>query len=189
MDLAGEDNDGDARRESDRHRMRDVTDVCAKPHEADGEQDQPGQSGRQQHAVDAVARDAGGHQHDESTRRSADLEPAAAERRNQKAADNRSVKSAIRRYAGGNRQRHRQRQRDNRNRQSRKRVGLEVRKAIAFAEHADELRRELLGKRRLRGSWRGIMREGERHREDFRQGRPYGLKFQQQYDASRLMRR
>ena len=65
------------------------------------------------------------HQHDEGAGRAADLEAAAAERRDQEAADDGGVEAAIRRHAGRDRDRHRQRQRDDRDGQPGDGVGAE----------------------------------------------------------------
>ena len=55
----------------------------------------PGQQGREDQAVDAVLRDGRRHQHDERAGRPADLEAAAAERRDEEAADDRRVETAV----------------------------------------------------------------------------------------------
>ncbi len=118
LELAGEDDDGDAGGEADRHRIGNELDVGAEPQEARGDQDDAGHQRREDHAIDAVAFGGQRHQHDEGAGRSADLKPAAAEQRHDEAADHGGVESAIRRHAGGDGDRHRQRQRDDRHRQA-----------------------------------------------------------------------
>ena len=111
-------------------------------------QEDAGHHGRQQHAVDAMTIDGRGHQHDEGAGRPADLEAAAAQRRNQEAADDGRVEPAFRRRARGDGDRHGQRQRHDRDREARHGVGAEGRQAIAFAQHRHELRHVELGEAR-----------------------------------------
>ena len=80
-ELAGEDDDGDAGGEADRHRIGNELDVGAEPQEARGDQEHARHQRRQDHAVDAVTLDGRRHQHDEGAGGPADLEPAAAEQR------------------------------------------------------------------------------------------------------------
>ena len=125
-ELAGEDDDGDARGEADRHRIGDELDVGAEPQIADRQQEDARHHGGEDQPVDAVARNGRRHQHDEGAGRSADLEAAAAERRDEEAADDRRVEAAVGRHAGRDGDRHRQRQRDDRDRQPGDGVGLEL---------------------------------------------------------------
>ena len=140
-ELAGEDDDGDAGGESHRHRIGNEFDVGAEPQKARGDQKHAGHRGGEDHAVDAVAFGGQRHQHDERAGGPADLKPAAAEQRDDEAADHGGIKPAIRRHARGDRDRHRQRQRHDRHRQAGDHVGAKIRKAIAFAQHRDQLRR------------------------------------------------
>ena len=110
----------------------------------------PGDQRRQHQAVIAFALDDQRHQHDEGAGRPADLEAAAAEQRDQEAADDGGIETALGADAGCDRDRHRQRQRDDRDGQAGDRVGAQVLEAVALAQDGDELRREELGKRRLR---------------------------------------
>ena len=150
LDLAGEDDDRDAGGEADRHRIGNVLDVGAEPQEARRDQDQARQQRREQQAVDAVPLDGRRDQHDEGARRPADLEPAAAERRDQEAADDRGVKPAVRRHARGDGDRHRQGQRDDRDGQPGDDVRPQRAEPITFAQDRHQLRREELAKARAR---------------------------------------
>ena len=142
LDLAHQNDRGDAGRESDRHRIRDELDVAAEPQKADRHQDQPRDQRRQHQPVIAVALHDRGDEHDEGARRAADLHAAAAEQRHDETADDRRVEAALRTDAGGNRDRHRQRQRDDRDRQAGERIRAQVRQPVALAKDRDELRRE-----------------------------------------------
>ena len=81
--------------------------------------------------------------------RPADLEAAAAERGDEKAADDRGVEPALRRGARGDGDRHRERQRDDRDGEPGDQVGPQAAAAVALAQDGDELRGEKLGKRGL----------------------------------------
>ena len=70
---------------------------------------------------------------------------ATAERRHEKTADNSGVEAAIGRYARSDRNRHRKRQCHDGDGETGNGVGLEVRDAVALAEHGDELGHEQLG--------------------------------------------
>ena len=152
LELAGEDDDRDPGREAHRDRVGDELDVGAEPQEADHEQEDARHPGREQHPVDAVPLDGGGHEHDEGPGRAADLEPAAAQRRDQEAADDRRVEPAVRRGPGGDRDRHRQRQGDDRDREPGDEVGAEILEPVTLAQHGDELGREQLGEAGLAGA-------------------------------------
>ena len=89
LDLAGQDDHGDARRESDGDRVGNVFDEGAKPQQPGRQQDQPRQQRCKQQPVDAVLRHRRRDQHDEGARRPADLEAAAAECGDDEAADDR----------------------------------------------------------------------------------------------------
>src|SRR3546814_8198442 len=73
--------------------------------------------------------------------RPADLEAAAAQRRDQEARDHGSHQTLVRRGARRDRQRHRQRQGDYRHRKAGQGVALEVGDAVALAQHGENLRR------------------------------------------------
>jgi hypothetical protein len=96
-----------------------------------------------------VLLDGCGHQHNERPGRTADLEPAAAERRDHEAADDGGIEAAVGRDAGRDRNRHRQRQRHDRDGQARDDIGSEVVPPIALAEDGDEL-----GCEQLDEAWR-----------------------------------
>jgi hypothetical protein len=125
--------------------MRDVADQRAQPQRADQRQHHAGHQHCQQQALDAKAGDGGRHQNNEGAGRAADLKPAAAERRNDEAADNRCVEPAVRRNAGRDRDRHRKRQRDDGDRQRGERVLPEGRKDVALGEGRRELRAKKMG--------------------------------------------
>ena len=142
LELAGEDDHGYARGEADGHRIGDELYVGADPEIADRHQNDAGHQRRQQQPVHAVAVDAGRHQHDEGAGRAADLEAAAAQRRDEEAADDRREKTPVRRDAGSDRDRHRQRQRDDRHGEAGGEIGAELGHPIALAQHRNQLGRE-----------------------------------------------
>ncbi len=86
-ELACEDGGGDAAGEADGHGMRHVADQRTEPGRADHRQHRAGDQHGQQQPVDPELGDGSRHQHDEGTGGAADLETAAAERRDQEAAD------------------------------------------------------------------------------------------------------
>jgi hypothetical protein len=106
LDLARQDDDGDAGREPDRDRVGNVLDEGTEPQQPDAEQDQPGQEGREHKPVDPVLRDGGCDEYDESASRPTDLEPAAAERRDHEPADDRGREAAVGGDAGRDGDRH-----------------------------------------------------------------------------------
>ena len=140
--MTRKDDDGDAGRESDRHRIWDELDVGAEAQKAGRHQNCACHHRGEQYAIDAMALHGGGDQHDERTRRPANLKPAAAECGHQEAANDRCVQAAVRRGAGGNRNRHGKRQRDDRDGEAGNRVGAQVGEAVAFAQHRYKLGRE-----------------------------------------------
>jgi hypothetical protein len=77
--LAREDDDGDAGREANRHRIRNELDIGADPQEARSDQEQARHQRRQDHAVNPVTVGGRRNQHNEGAGRTADLESAAAE--------------------------------------------------------------------------------------------------------------
>jgi len=72
------------------------------------------------------------------TGRTADLETAAAEQRDDEAADHSRVEAAAGCHARGNRNRHRQWQRHDRDGEPRHHVGTEIGEAVALAQHRDQ---------------------------------------------------
>ena len=125
-DLAGEDDRGDAGGEADGHRIGDELEKVPSRSSAGQQQDHAREHGREDQPVDAVRGDGRRDQHDEGAGRPADLEAAAAQRRDQEAADDRGIEPALRRHAGGDGDRHGQRQRDDRHRQPGEQVGPEL---------------------------------------------------------------
>jgi len=91
LDLAGEDDDGDAGGEADRDRKRDVFDEGAEPQQPDREQDESRKHGGEQQALHPMLLDRRGDEHDERARRPADLEPAAAQSGDDEADDDRRI--------------------------------------------------------------------------------------------------
>jgi len=81
------------------------------------------------------------HEHDESAGGPPDLKPAAPEQRNDEAADDGGIQTAIGRHTGCDRNRHRQRKCHDRYRQAGERIGAKIRKAVALAQNRDELGR------------------------------------------------
>ena len=150
--LRHEDDDRDARGESDGHRKRNVFDVSAEPEKPGHHQQQAGDQRREHEAVIAVPVHGERDQRDEGGRRPADLEAAAAQKRDQESADDRRIEPAFRRDAGTDRNRHRQRQGDDGDGQPRKGVGAQIGKAVAFPQHGHELGQEQIAKARGRGA-------------------------------------
>ena len=141
-DLAGEDDDRDAGGKSHRHRIGNELDVGAEPQETRCHQQKAGDRRRQHQAVDPMAVDRRSDQDDERAGRPADLEAAAAQRRDQEAADDRGVEAALRRGAGGDRDRHRQGQRHDRDGEAGHDVGPQRPEAVTLAQDRDQFRRE-----------------------------------------------
>ena len=142
LELAHQNDGGDAGREADRHRIGNELDVAAEPQKADRHQDQPRDQRREHQPIIAVPLHHRGDEHDEGARRAADLHAAAAEQRHDETADDRRVEAALRTDAGGDRDRHRQRQRHDGDRQAGERIRAQVREPVALAKDRDELRRE-----------------------------------------------
>ena len=126
VNLAGEDDDRDAGGEADGHRIGNEFDIGAEPQIAGRHQEHARHDGGEQHAVDAVALDGGGDEHDEGARRAADLKPAAAQERDQEAADDGGVEAAIRRDTRADGDRHRQRQGDDGDGETGENVGAQT---------------------------------------------------------------
>ena len=87
-----------------------------------------------------------GDEHDEGAGRAADLEAAAAEGRDEKAADNRGKEPVLGLGARGDGDGHGERQSDDRDGQTRKRVGAKLREPVALAHRGEELGREAVVK-------------------------------------------
>jgi len=141
LELACEDDDGDAGGEPNRDRIGDEFDVGAKLQKTGGHQKHPGHGGRENHAVHPVTFGGQRHEHDECAGRTSDLKPAAAEQRNDEAADDGGIETAIGRHAGCDRDRHRERKRDDRYRQTGESIGAKIDKGVALAQNRDELGR------------------------------------------------
>jgi hypothetical protein len=150
VQLAGQDDDGDAGGEADRHRIGDEFHIGAEPEVTGRDQEDAGHQHRQDQPVDAVAVDGGGHDHDEGAGRAADLEAAAAERRHQEPADDGCVQSTLGANARCNGDGHRQRQRHDGDGQAGDHIGSQLPEVVALAQHRDQLGREQLGKARPR---------------------------------------
>ena len=101
LQLAGQDDDRDAGGEADRDGKGDVLDVCAKPEKTGPDQDQARQKGGEHEPVITVPFDNGRNEHDESARRSADLEAAAAKDRDKEPADDGREQTTLRADPGG----------------------------------------------------------------------------------------
>ena len=112
FDLRAGDQDRDAVGEADDDRPRNELDRRAHAGEAHDHQQDAGHHRAHEQAVDAVLGDDAGDHDDERAGRPADLRPRAAQRRDQKAGDDRAVDAGLRRESGGDGERHGQRQRD-----------------------------------------------------------------------------
>ena len=88
------------------------------------------------------------HQNDEGTRRTADLEPAAAESRDQETTDNSCVEALRGCGAGGDGNGHGEGQGNDGNCQPCDSVRAQVRQAVAFAQYCHQLRGKGLDKSR-----------------------------------------
>gem|GEM_PF-6012559 len=78
-----------------------------------------------------------GDKHDKCARRPADLKPAAAQRRNHKAADDRGEEASFRLGAGSDGEGHGQRNADYSDRQPGQGVGAEIGERIATPQSCD----------------------------------------------------
>ena len=96
LDLACENDDGDAAGEPDRNGMGDVANERAEAHDTDQSKHRPRQQNGEQQSIDSEPRHRIGDQDDESTRGPADLIPAAAEGGHQESSDDGRVQAAIR---------------------------------------------------------------------------------------------
>ena len=97
LDLLREDDERDAAGESGGHRERNELDHPAKPRQSDHDENDPGHQRRDHEAVDAVLGDDPGDEHHERARGPADLNPRAAEGRNEEAGNNPGIETALRR--------------------------------------------------------------------------------------------
>jgi hypothetical protein len=128
---------------------------------ADGHQHDPGKDRRQDQAIHAVLLDCGRDEHDEGARGPADLEPAAAQERHEKAANDGCIEALCGRGVRADGDRHRERQRDDRHGQAGHQVGPEIREAVTLAKHRHQLRGEefretRFGQRRRQGLRRPV---------------------------------
>jgi hypothetical protein len=87
-----------------------------------------------------------GDKHDESARRTANLETASTQRRYDEPADDGCEKSLVRCDARRNGNRHRERQGNDRDRQPGNHIRLKFRAAITFTQDRDQLGGEKFGK-------------------------------------------
>ncbi len=147
--LRDQNDDGDACGEAHRHRIGDVLYIGAEPQKPDDEQQPSRHQGREHEAVIAVALHGHRDQPDKGRGRTADLEAAAAQQRDQEAADDGGIKPALGAQAGADRDRHRQWQRHDGNRQSGQGVGAQAVQPITLAQDGDQLRGEQVGKSRF----------------------------------------
>jgi len=149
--LAGANDDRDARREADRHRIGHELHERAEPEPARQRQHHAGQKDGEDQPVHTMGR--GGHvdQNDEGAGGSADLEPAAAQQRNEEAANDRRDQALRRACARGNGDGDGERQRHDGDGEAGNCVGPELRKAVALAQHRDELWRVEIREARRRG--------------------------------------
>jgi hypothetical protein len=139
-DLRARDDHGDAVREADHHRARDVIDGGAQSGRAEDDQHDARHERAHEQPVDAVMQDDSGHHDDERSRGAADLGPGSAERRDQESRDDGAVDAGLRRHARGDGERHGQGERHEPHRDSGDQVVEEVAARIA-AEAEDGLRK------------------------------------------------
>jgi hypothetical protein len=92
--------------EAEDDRSRDVLDIGAKAQKPGGDEDEAGQERGSQHAIVAVRVDERDNDNDEGCGWSADLVAAAAEARDQQAADDGGHEPLVRRHPGANGDRH-----------------------------------------------------------------------------------
>ena len=97
-----------------------------------GDEDDPGEQRREQQSVEAELRDDARDDDDECAGRTADLDPASAQQRNEEAADDRGDQPRFRRRSRRDRDRNAERQRDERDRDARHRVAEEQAPRIVF---------------------------------------------------------
>jgi hypothetical protein len=122
----------------------------SEPHETDGDHDEPRHQSGEGQSVIAVPLNDAGTKNDEGAGRAADLKPAAAESRHQKAADDCGVETSFGAHPRGDRNRHRQGQGDNRDRKPGNGVSVELLRPIAFPQRGHDLGREELREARPR---------------------------------------
>ena len=95
LELAREDDDGNASREAHGHRIGNELDKGSKPQEPDRQQDQAAEHGRKKEPINSMLFDSCRHQHDEGPCRPADLKPASPQCRDDEASDNGCVKAPV----------------------------------------------------------------------------------------------
>src|SRR3989449_84917 len=111
LDLAREDDQGDAAREPDGDRVRDELDGAAEPGEAEAREDDAREQGGRGEAVHAVALHDGVHDDHERARGAADLHARAAERGDQETGHDGGEEAALGADAARDREGDRERQR------------------------------------------------------------------------------
>lgn len=87
-----------------------------------------------------MKRDGHGHKDDERARWAADLELAAAKKRDDEPADDRGVQATVRGQSGGDGDRHGERQRHDGYGQPGESIGAEICEPLALPEYRDQLR-------------------------------------------------
>ena len=90
-ELAGKDHDRDTAAEANGYGMRDIANERTKPQQADQGQHESGEEDCQQQPVETEFGDGSRDENDEGAGGTADLITAAAQRRDQKAADDRGI--------------------------------------------------------------------------------------------------
>src|SRR5207244_2516456 len=111
-DLAREDDQRDAARESDRHWVGNELDRGAEAEQAEGDEDEAGHERRDDEPVDAVLLHDSRHDHHERARRPPDLDARAAQQRDEETGDDGGIESALGTEPARDRERNRERQRD-----------------------------------------------------------------------------
>ena len=131
VELGAADDERDAGREADDHRVRDEADILAEAQGAEGEEHHACHQRREGEAEVAVGDDRGGADADEGAGRAGDLHAGAAEQGDDDAADDGRVEPLFRADPGGDRQAHREGEGDHADEQAGREVGQEVGTPIA----------------------------------------------------------
>ncbi len=143
LDLAREDDDGDAGGEAGDQRLRQVFHQRADAQQAGHHQDDAGHQRGQHQSIVAMADDDRVHDRDEGAGRPADLETRSAQGRDQEAGDDGGDQARAGIGAAGHGQGHRQGQRDDGDGEAGDAVRAQVVRSVTFAQHRHQLRMEM----------------------------------------------
>ena len=126
LELRAGDHHGDSVGESHHHRPGNVFDRAAQSGGAQKNQEDAGDAGAHEEAVNPVPGDDAGNHHDKRARRAANLHPRSAQRGDQEPGNHRAVESGLRRHSGSDGERHGQRQGNQPNGHARDQVRDEI---------------------------------------------------------------